>query len=69
MTLKRKNNHSKEIIVFRLIKNEVLHKILGFFGKKFKMADENHLGFDLKMNWNHKNSHTNGISVFKLVRK
>ena len=31
MTLKRENNHSNEISVFKLGKNEVLHKILGLF--------------------------------------
>ena len=49
MTLKRKNNHSNEISVFKLGKHEVLHKIPGLFCQKLKiqyMADCSHLGFD-----------------------
>ena len=49
MTLERKNNHSNEISVFKLGKNEVLHKILGLFCQKLKikyMADCSHPGFD-----------------------
>ena len=50
MTLKRKNNHSNEISVFKLGENEVLHKILGLFLRKFNiqynMANGSHLGFD-----------------------
>ena len=47
--LKSKNNHSNEISVFKLGKNEVLHKILGIFCQKLNiqyMADGSHLGFD-----------------------
>ena len=50
MTLKRKNNHSTEFSVFKLVENEILHKILGLFCQKFKIQDGrdgNHLGFDL----------------------
>ena len=50
MTLKRKNNHSTEFSVFKLVENELLHKILGLFCQKFKIQDGrngNHLGFDL----------------------
>ena len=39
MTLKRKNNHSAEFIVFKLVKNEKLHKILGLFCQKLKIQD------------------------------
>ena len=49
MTLKRKNNHSTEFSVFKLVENEILHKILGPFCQKFKIQDGrngNHLGFD-----------------------
>ena len=47
MTLKRKNYHSTE---FKLVGNEILHKILGLFCQKVKIQDgrdDNHLGFDL----------------------
>ena len=50
MTLKRKNNHSTEFSVFKLVKNGILHKILGLFCQKLKIQDGrdgNHLGFDL----------------------
>ena len=39
LTLKRKNNHSTEFSVFKLVKNEVLHKILGIFFQKLKIQD------------------------------
>ena len=38
MTLNYKNNHTNDIKVFKLGKNEVLHKILGLLCQKFKMA-------------------------------
>ena len=38
MTFKCKNNRSNEFSVFKLVKNEVLHKILGLLCQKFKMA-------------------------------
>ena len=50
MTLKRKNNHSTESSVFKLVGNEILHKTLVLFCQKFKIQDGrdgNHLGFDL----------------------
>ena len=50
MTLKRKNNHSTEFGVFKLVEDEILHKILGLFCQKLKIQDGldgNHLGFDL----------------------
>ncbi len=31
MTMNLKNNHTNEISVFKLVKNEVLHKIPGLF--------------------------------------
>ena len=71
MTLKRKNNHSNEISVFKLGENEVLHKILGLFCRKFTfqyMANGSHLGFDPWMTLNCQHNHTNGISAFKLVK-
>ena len=71
MTLKRKNNHSTEFSVFKLVKNEILHKILGLFCQKLKIQDcrdGNHLSFDLWMTLNRKNKHANGISVFNLVK-
>ena len=37
MTLKRKNNHSNEISVFKLGENKVLHKILGLLCQKIKI--------------------------------
>ena len=37
-TLNCKNNHTNDIRVFKLGKNEVLHKILGLLCQKFKMA-------------------------------
>ena len=70
MTLKRKNNHSIEFSVFKLVENEISHKIPGLFCQKFKIQDGrdgNHLGFDLYMTSNRKNIHANGISVFILV--
>ena len=39
MTLKRKNNHSTEFDVFKLVENEILHKILGLFCQKLKIQD------------------------------
>ena len=50
ITLKRKSNHSNEFSVFKLVKNEVLHKILGLFCEKLKIQDGrdgNHIGSDL----------------------
>ena len=50
MTLKRKNNHSTEFSVFKLVENEILHKTLVLFCQKLKIQDDrngNHLGFDL----------------------
>ena len=50
MTLNRKNNYSTKFSVFKLVKNEILHKILGLFCQKLKIQDDrdgNHLGFDL----------------------
>ena len=38
MTLNCKNNHTNDIRVFKLGKNEVLHKILGLLCQKFNMA-------------------------------
>ena len=42
MILNRKNNHANGISVLKLVKNEVLHKILGIFYQKIKMADGSH---------------------------
>ena len=39
MTLNHKNNHTDGIIVFKLVKNEILHKILGLFCQKLKIQD------------------------------
>ena len=39
MTLKSKNNHANEISVFKLVKNEVLHKIVGIFRQELKIQD------------------------------
>ena len=39
MTLKRKNNHFSAISVPKLVKNEVLHQILGLLFKKLKIQD------------------------------
>ena len=50
MTLKHTNNYSTEFSVFKLVKNEIFHKILGLFCQKLKIEDgrdDNHLGFDL----------------------
>ena len=50
VTLKRKNNHSTEFSVFKLVENVILHKILGLFCQKLKIQDGrngNHIGFDL----------------------
>ena len=50
MTLKRKNNHSTEFSVFKLVENEILQKTLVLFSQKLKNQDGrngNHLGFDL----------------------
>ena len=50
ITLKRKNNYSNEFSVFKLVKNEVLHKILGLSCEKLKNQDGrdgNRIGFDL----------------------
>ena len=71
MTLKRKNNHSTEFSVFKLVENKILHKILGLFCQKLKIQDGrdcNDRGFDLYMTLNRENNYTNGISVPKLVQ-
>ena len=50
MTLKRKNNHSTEFSVFKLVENEILHQLPGLFCQKLKIQDGrdgNHLGFEL----------------------
>ena len=50
ITLKRKNYHSDEFNVFKLVKNEVLHNILGLSSEKLKIQDGrdgNHIVFDL----------------------
>ena len=39
MTLNSKNNHANEISVLKLVKNEVLHKIVGIFCQKLKIQD------------------------------
>ena len=41
MTLNNKNNHANEISVglLKLVKNEVLHKIVGIFSQKLKIQD------------------------------
>ena len=39
MTLNRKNNHANGISVLELVKNEVLHKIVGIFCQKLKIQD------------------------------
>ena len=38
-TLDHKKNHSNEISVFKLVKNKLLHNILGLFLKKLKIQD------------------------------
>ena len=50
MTLKRKNNHFNEFSVFKLVGDEILHKLLWLSCEKLKIQDGrdgNHLGFDL----------------------
>ena len=44
MTLNSKNNHANEISVHKLVKNEVLHEIVGIFCQKLKikMVDGSH---------------------------
>ena len=39
MTLNGKNNHANWISVLKLVKNEVLHKIIGILCKKLKIQD------------------------------
>ena len=39
MTLNSKNNHANEISVRKLVKNEVLHKIVGILYQKLKIQD------------------------------
>ena len=39
MTLNNKNNHANGISVLKLVKNEVLHKIVGIFCQKLKIQD------------------------------
>ena len=39
MTLKSKNNHTNGINVFKLVKNEVLHEILGLLCQNIKIQD------------------------------
>ena len=36
MTLNSENNHANEISAHKLVKNEVLHKIVGIFCQKLK---------------------------------
>ena len=48
MTLRCNNNHSTEFSVFKLVKNKILHWIIGLFWQKLKIqdgCDDNHLGF------------------------
>ena len=40
MTLDRKINHSNEICVFKLVKHEVLHTILGLFFQRLKICGD-----------------------------
>ena len=46
MTLTLKNNHTSGISAFKLVKNEVLHNILGLFCQelKFQEGHGSHLG-------------------------
>ena len=39
MTLTLENNHTSGISAFKLVKNEVLHKILGLFCLELKFQD------------------------------
>ena len=47
MELKRKNNHSTEFTVFKLVENEILHKTLWQKLQIQDGRDGNHHGFDL----------------------
>ena len=66
MTLNRKNNHANGISVLKLFKNEVLHKILGIFFQKFKMADDIHECMQLRSH--HTNSYAHIIIKFNSER-
>ena len=70
MILNRKNNHTNGISVSKLVKNEILHEILGLLRQKIKIQDgiRQPSCFDPYMTLNHKNNHTSGISAFKLVK-
>ena len=45
MTFNHKNNNTNKIGVFKLFKNEVLHKILWLILQKFKMAESSPFRF------------------------
>ena len=50
MTFTRKNNHSTEFSIFKLVENKILHMILGLFCQKLAIQDGRdgyHLVFDL----------------------
>ena len=50
MTLKRKNNHSNEFSVFKLVENDILHKLIWLSCEKLKIQDGrdgNHFGLHL----------------------
>ena len=69
MTLNCKHNHTDKISVFKLVKNLVLHEIIGLLCQNIKIQDgrQHPSQFLPLMTLNHKNNHTNRISVFKLV--
>ena len=55
MTLNCKNNHTNGISVFKLVKNEVLHEILGLFCQKVKIQYGRRQPF-----WIYANKHMKG---------
>ena len=52
MTLNSKNNHTNRICVFKLVKNNVLHEILGLFCQKLKIQYARRMQF-----WIYANKH------------
>ena len=61
MILNRNNNHTNKISVLNLVKNEVLHNILGIFCKKLKIQDGR------RKPWIYANNPIKGEKVYHVI--